>query len=232
MPNIAENTPAHRLLRAMTAIVGAPGYAYLQHFKDDFLQIDHSILLEDFELTSRYVWVVTMNGTHLTRIGIHPKQNSWAEATLDAGSQSSALGAKIYLLSAGGGVREVTRAQAITAMNEYQFKVNNGVVTDRRNDRAIAFKLTKFFDSKENRSCTAVQFQCENAGNLDLRTLLALRDIATQESIIAWHSFFCSVRDLTVNGQDWSALMAAKQAAAQEVSTAVKEIEDDVCSFA
>ena len=79
----------------------------LQAYEQDFYLYDKVAIQDGWTPEGKFLWVITPNGTHLTEIGIHPKQNDWALATVHSGYKTR----EIYLVSAKG-IKQLTVEKA------------------------------------------------------------------------------------------------------------------------
>jgi len=204
---MSEQMSAMAISMAMTAIVEKPGYVYLQAFKDDFYKHDKATILNELAPGARYLWVVHPNGTHLTRVGVHHRQNEWATATIESGLHATSLGAEIYLISTAG-VRKITEIEAKAELRVWQYAVANNTVRDVKGRLIGVFEVRKHEKPGDGNHYTNVVFQSACLPCLGKADLLALRDIGLSESTVAWQSLFVQTETLTINGHCVTELLA------------------------
>lgn len=204
---MSRQLSAMAIFHAMTAIVEQPGYVYLQAYKEDFYKHDKTTILNELAKGARYLWVVHPNGTHLTRIGVHPRQNDWATATIESSLRATSLGAEIYLISTAG-VRKLTEIEAMSEIRVWQYAVANNTVRDARGRLIGVFEVRKHSKSGDGNHYTNVVFQSACLPSLGKADLLALRDIGLSESTVVWQSLFVQTESLTINGHCVTELLA------------------------
>lgn len=188
------------IFNKMKSIVEQPGSPFLQSYKNDFYTHDHEVISKDLHPGRRFIWVLGPNGTHLTPIGIHPKQNEWALATIHNGLTATAAGVAIYLITTNG-VTELTPARAKQEIQGLKFVVTNGVVRKLCGDLFATFNLRRFLKPGNGNQFAEARFDVPNFEHLTMSDILAIRDIATSEAILAWHSFFVQIDEITINDQ-------------------------------
>ena len=77
MCKLSEN-----LFRQLERIVSAPD-CVLQHYRQDFFKFDFEYLERTIAPGVQYLWILRDNGTHLVRLGVHPRMNSELEAVFE-----------------------------------------------------------------------------------------------------------------------------------------------------
>lgn len=184
---------------AMAAIMEQPGYIYAGGVKDLY-RYDKERILNEFVPGARYLWVVSSNGTELTRIGVHSKTNEWANATMVCALTSSSRGAEIYLVS-DFGVRKISESQAKTELDHMDYVVDDKSVHDANGRLLAVFEVRRHFKAGDGNNYAHVTFETKESERLTKSDLLALRSIATSEAVLAAQSFFVKVETLTINGR-------------------------------
>ncbi len=196
----------HDIFSAMAAIMEQPGYLYAGGVKDLY-KYDKERILEEFVPGARYLWVVSSNGTELTRIGVHSKTNEWASATMVCGLTSSRLGAEIYLVS-DFGVRKISESQAKAELDHMDYVVEGRSVHDANGRLLAVFEVRRHFKAGDGNNYAHVTFETKEPELLTKSDLLALRSIATSEAVLAAQSFFVKIETLTINGRCITELIA------------------------
>lgn len=190
---------ATTVFETMKAIVEQPGYPYLTHYKDDFYLHDKATILNELVADAKFAWVVNPSGTHLTRIGVHDKQDEWALATIKSGLTSSNLGAQIYLVSLAG-VQKVNEAMIQSEIKLRDYVVSNNAVYRKGGQLLAVFDIRNSTKPGDGNQYCHAMYQTTNLAALTRSDLFALRDIATSEAVRLRQSFFVKVEVLTVNG--------------------------------
>ena len=203
---------AAAVIAMMKAIVEAPGYQFLQHYKEDFYNSDVATISEVFGPQVQYLWIVRPNGTYLTRLGVHAKQNEHALTTYECGVKATAVGVEAYLVSELG-VRKVTLQQIQDLMKCCHYVLVEKTVR-------VAGEIIAGIDVRRvtkpgngNHYVHAV-LQSPCLERLTVADLGALRDIAAYEGVALWSSFFVQVEVLTINGQDLNTVIETRKAPA------------------
>ena len=199
---------ANQLLAAMQQIIETPGYPYLVSHKEDFYLIDTATLRANFSAGVRYLWVVNKYGTHLTRLGVHPRANSWARATVMSGIQSSDLGAQLYLLN-DEGVKLISREQADAEIGRMDYTTVGKVVRRQCGASVATVNIGSYgFDEGGSRFCNLV-LHCESPDTLKQADLTALGAIAACEAEEHAQAFFVRVDSILLNGMPIEAYLAS-----------------------
>jgi hypothetical protein len=190
---------AAEIYREMKSIVEAPGYKYLQSYKDDFYKHDAHTINNELVDGSRYLWVVGPSGTHLTRIGVHEKAAEWAKVTVSSGMTATNLGVEIYLVTTKG-IKKLDEKQALAEIakpNDYSYA--NGVVRDRSGAVLASIDVSKKTRPGDGNQYVVAKAQCKDPNELSTSDILALRDIAQYEGSKAWSSLFIDLESFTIN---------------------------------
>ena len=231
MKNKSIGLTASQLIEAMKRVVEAPGYPYLKSYKDDFYKHDCIAIQETYGHGVRYLWVVNPYGTHLTRIGVHPRQNEWAVATMESGLRAYDIGVALYLISESG-VRQITEQQARCELARWDYACSNANVRDSKGQLLAVWDVEPFRKPSDGDQYCKVAFQSPRLQFMSHSDLLALRDIAVCEGIKAWQSFFVRLDTITVNGMDLSELIvAAKGTSTGEPLSELPEEQHDAESI-
>lgn len=203
----ATPDPSFPTWDAMRKIVEAPGYPYLQHYKVDFEKYDREILQAQWAPGNRYLWVVRTMGTHLGRLGVHPKLDEMLIAALDTESQKA-----IYLVE-GTSVKEVTLAKARDLLKHLDYRVVGGVVHRGHGEASgiASFKVTLHPWRGDERPYGSVGFSGKPADQLTLGDLVALAQIASAEVVREAQSLMMPVKAVTYNDEDLYGLIPARQ---------------------
>ena len=199
---------ANKVIADMREIIDQPGYPYLVSHREDFDVIDVQSLRANFSTGARYLWVVKQCGTHLTRLGVHPRADSWARANINSGITSSELGAQIYLLS-DEGVKLISCEEAETEIQRMDY-TTVGKVIRRSSGEAIATIniASSGYDDRGNRFYNML-LQSESPDSLNRADLTALGAIAVCEAEQHAQTFFVRVDSILLNGKDITTHLAS-----------------------
>jgi hypothetical protein len=203
----AVTEPSYPTWNAMRQIVEAPGYPYLQHYKVDFEKYDREILQAQWASGSRFLWVVRTMGTHLSRLGVHPKLNEMLEAALNSES------AKAVYLVEGTSVKEITESKARDLLKQFDYRVENGVVhRGRGTDSGIAsFTVTLHPWRGDERPHGEVTLVGKPADTLTIGDLVALAQIAGAEVVRESQSLLMPVKAVWYNDEDLYEVIACRR---------------------
>ncbi|KLR59287.1 hypothetical protein [Diaphorobacter sp. J5-51] len=108
----------------------------LQAYEQDFYLYDNHALQSGWTPEGKFLWVITPNGTHLTEIGIHPKQNDWALATVHSGYKTR----EIYLVSANG-IKQLTVEKAESEIKKLDYIVDGSTIKDKTGEVLAYMRL-------------------------------------------------------------------------------------------
>lgn len=103
---------------AMGAIVNAPGYPLLTHYRVDFEKYDLTYLEAAWHEESRMLWVVRDSGTHLIPLGVHPRLTEQASAVF------AMSGAQDYFLLSNKGIRRIDLAHAKGEVSRFHWRLD------------------------------------------------------------------------------------------------------------
>jgi hypothetical protein len=190
--------PSDILFEKMRAVVEAPGYPLLQHYKQDFYQHDRKTLRETYAPGMSYLWVVRSHGTDLEPLHIDPRDSERALVALKYDDE-----ARCYVVSEAG-VREVSRQQAKDRLAKFDYEVRNGFVMKNGNVN-LGFVEVQSVLGRGQRKVT-VHFHSSTArASLTERDLVALRRIAVGQAIMQSQSLFVPCMEVTYNGESIAA---------------------------
>lgn len=192
-------TSAANIYDKMKSIVEAPGYKYLQSYKDDFYKHDNHTINRELVDGSRYLWVVGPSGTHLTRLGVHEKASEWAKVTVESGMSATNLGVELYLVTTNG-IKKIDEKQALSEIakpNDYTH--SNGVVRDKSGAVLANIEVNRESRPGDGNQYVVANAQCKDPNELSTADILALRDIAQYEGVKAWSSLFINLESFTIN---------------------------------
>ena len=161
----------------------------LEAYETDFTVHDRNSIEKDWSDESRWIWVITPNGTHLTEIGVHPKQNSWAEATIQTGYKNFA----IFLLTKNG-VKEITKEKAFAEIKKMDFHIQNNVICNSSGDKLAYMQINP--RNHQARQGGQVRFTLAENKHYTNRLKHILSVIATSEMAKYYGSWFSCVDDI------------------------------------
>lgn len=200
-----------KITDAMKAVVEAPGYPFLESNKDDFYKHDLPTIENELEDGARYLWVLAKNSSHITRIGVHPKQDDWAKATISVGMQSTALGIDAYLVTTKE-VKKLSERQAYDEINRQQYTCADGMVRNSSGLAIATIHLQKKTKPGDGNHYFTVQYNKTGWADITRKDALALRDIAINEGILTWGTLFVRAEQISLDGIPIEELIAIKPA--------------------
>ena len=180
---------------AMVSIVTQEGYPLLNHYKQDLYKYDFENLMRSHTRGARYMWIVRDSGTHLVRLGVHPKMNEELEAVL-----ALYRDCEIYVVQ-DARLKQISREQAAEELKKLDYSVVNGQVIGPKGPLA-------WFNVRSQPRYTASErayaVDCEACPGtfITAKDLLALIQIVQSEMIKAAQSFFVCVDEITLNKLD------------------------------
>lgn len=193
-PSVPLFGRARSVFDAMRAVVEAPG-SILKHYKQDFYKYDAAYLGRTHGI-GKHLWILRDSGTHLVRIGVHPRMHMELEAALDIG-----CAAEIYLIDPDRvSVRSITKGRAHDLIKQYEYTTQNGCVL--KGGETIASLNVSFTPYSDGRSPQGIVKISSTGATLRKADLIALRQIAECEVIAASHSLFTGTQSCTLDGQD------------------------------
>ncbi len=190
--------PSDILFEKMRAVVEAPGYPLLQHYKQDFYQHDRQTLQETYAPGMSYLWVVRAHGTDLEPLHIDRRASERALVALNQCAE-----ARSYVVSEAG-VREVTRQQAKERLAKFDYEVRDGFVMKNGNVN-LGFIEVNCMPGRGQRKTTVHYHSAQARDSLSERDLVALNRIAVGQAIVQAQSLFVPCLDVTYNGESIAA---------------------------
>lgn len=195
-PALPDDPHVNAVFDAMRKIVEAPD-AILKHYKNDFYKHDRDSL-HAFAAQGKFLWCINKNGTHFGALGIHKRTVGMVEAGINS---SSGIDRQIYLVDGDKvTVKQISRASALTAMKDIDYKVVGTQV--RRGSTLIAtmdVNLTSLSSGKAPAGIVSIEPIADV--KMSLRDLIALREIALCEVIEKAGTLFIRADEVTV-GKD------------------------------
>ena len=185
---------AQKILDQMSAIVEqCKAKGLLSAYEDDFRVHDTRNIRDHWLPQSRFIWVITPNGTHLTEIGIHASGNEWAEATINCGYENKAL----YLI-ADGRVKPLTYQQAMAEAKRLNFTVVDSCIMDKSGTVAAHMHLKPV--RTETTQGGEVRFSLPEGGRYTDWLKHVLKNIALREVSRYYRSWFVSLDEIVFDG--------------------------------
>ena len=166
----------------------------LSAYEDDFRVLDTRNILENWQPQSRFIWVITPNGTHLTEIGIHASGNEWAEASINCGYENKAL-----FLIADGRVKTLTYQQAMDETKRLNFTVVNSCVLDKSGCVVAHMHLKPV--STESTQGGEVRFSLPKGESYTDWLKHVLKAIALSEVSSYYRSWFVKIDEIVFDGE-------------------------------
>jgi hypothetical protein len=198
------------IIDRMRSVIEAPEYRFLTHYKSDFYKCDVDYLNRTEAPGSRYLWVVRETGTHLVRLGVHPKIHEEGTAALHVCAPAKR---EVYLVD-DKGLTRINDERATQLLKQLDYHVSNGVVYKGR--VAIAsFTVETSRWSIGKPPAGTVRFAALQQ-YLALETLVALRQIAESEVVVATQSLFTRTESATLDGVDLFDMIQAQQKSLHE----------------
>lgn len=158
----------------------------LTAYRNDFFVHDKEYLEANWNSESTMVWVVTPNGTHLTEIGLHVRQNEWAIATLQTGYRDQAA-----FLVDNRGLHAVTKEKALAACKALRYSLSGTLVKNQQGHTIAA--LTMRPRRVQAAQGGDVEFCLAENVKLSPELRHALNAIAVSEMVRHYGSWFCKV---------------------------------------
>lgn len=181
-----------QIFSLMEAFIASVKGRLLTGYPNDFFVHDREYLQANWNSASRMIWVVTPNGTHLNEIGLHSKQNSFADATLHTGYRDQA----IFLVD-NRGLHPVSKETAAEACKQLDYAIDGNLVKDRTGQSVAAFSLKA--ERRQGRQGGTVEFTLSGAQRLSCELRHALNAIAISEMVRHYGSWFCHVDEVVIH---------------------------------
>lgn len=112
-----------QVFEAMRAIVEAPGFTRLTHYKQDFYEFDKRQLEHWWHPEAQAIWIVRECGTHLHFIGAHQRSIEQVEASLGVTGEDDFVAHVTPK-----GIRKVTKDQAHWIGRKLVYSSQNGTL--------------------------------------------------------------------------------------------------------
>lgn len=161
----------------------------LENYQKDFFEFDRNFLQSQWTSEGKFIWVITPNGTHLSEIGLHKKQNEWALATIHTGYKNVAI-----FIVAKSEVKEITKEKAEAEIQQLDFHVNQGVVCNSSGDVLAYMHISP--RQNQSRQGGEVRFTLAENKHYTNRFKHILSVIATSEMAKYYGSWFSCVDDI------------------------------------
>ena len=202
---------ALKLYLCMEKLAQSPALSFFQHYREDLTVHDRRELVEWGDTGFQYLWIVRDSGTHLFPLGVHPKINEAATATLVHVSSAIRRGLyKVFAVSDASGVVEidVPKASQLLRSTRYHYEVLDGMVFRCRPTREpLANMHIRYARPHATDHGWHAQFQSRRAPNH--KDLCALRLIAQCEVSSAAHSLLQGPSSIVVDDKDIGQAIAA-----------------------
>jgi hypothetical protein len=194
--------------QAMAELLGRPEMSYFASYRDDFFVHDRREVVDFGAPGCRYLWAVRESGTHLTRLGIHPRHDQWMAAVLEQFEHDEAMADKRgtrprtrFFLVAGTKIKEQTApaARALLAVPHEYFVSGCAVCTrgDTGPQTLASFHL-KWEGGWDRESQATLQFQTARPLSVDAVTALRLigQCIVCEDA----GSLLAKIKSITIDG--------------------------------
>lgn len=182
---------ASQIYEAIRAIVESDGYELLKNYKEDFYTHDRVGLDTYWSESSRAIWVVTPNGTHLNFVGHHKKQIDAVQASVSTGYSST----EVYLLNPEKGVVRITDKQATEEAKRLDYHLSGNMILGK--DGGVLAYMS-MDESRAIRNTARVHFEPAESYTGSKGQLSALNSIALYETIDRFQTLFVRVERITV----------------------------------
>lgn len=181
----------------------------------DFKDVDLPMVRFYNTAITEFIWVINPYGTHLNPIGLHPRSNLAALASIEC-AESAGYDFEVYRIHKG----RVCRLSADVAKHEthkLHYQTTSRVVTRSSNRQRIASLSIEILNKELHAEIeiTSIDESC-----LTTEDLVALYQIALCEAISAAHSLWVKPRTIRLNGSDLHDLITFRRAAGQALRPA------------
>lgn len=182
-----------QVFEAMRAIVEAPGFTRLTHYKQDFYEYDKNHLEHWWHPEAQAIWIVRECGTHLNFIGSHQRAIEQVEASLGITGADDFVS---HVTSKG--IRKVTKDQALWIGRQLVYSSRNGALLLRGKPIGTVHVET---ERRLGELFCTIDFhsgQLPSVVNDALRQTLI--SFAGHEAVERNHTFFVRIHDVRLNG--------------------------------
>lgn len=208
------------IYNAMLALLALPEMAFFTNYRDDFLVHDRRELINWGAPGADYLWIVRSNGTHLSRLGIHPSCDKYMEAALDSVSRSDPA-ARVFRVSSRG-IRELTfdAAKQLLAHTPHLYTLKDHQVLFGAGIDAVHLATLALQRTTDENLGYLWSVEVTSDRDLGLNHLVALRELALASVVKASGSLLVSPWRVTINGVE---ITAAVEDAQRAQSSCVSE---------
>jgi hypothetical protein len=213
---------AARLFSLMRPVIDSPD-SRLKGYRNDFYVHDRDYL-RSTHATGQYLWIVRENGTELRKLGLHPSENDWLQATMNVTAARD-----IYVVDADrmtvSNVLDDTHAEQL--MGRFRYSMQDGVIS--KDGVSLAHASTELVagGGGERGRAHVTLTSLQPVPDSELPALLRLAEIQAREQ---GQSLFTPVERVILDGQDLYAMLAPVVAALDSRSTwygVIKALPDE-----
>ena len=197
--DFGHNLLAKSVFEQVLAVVSAPGYRLLHHFRSDLLS-DGKMLRHHYGPQSRALLIVRDCGTDLCFLGSTPSDNDWARAML-SNRKREGLPVDCFLLQSGQ-VRSSSLDEGLSLLQTLKtYTASANKVLSPQGDHFANYSVRRDMRPMDAALRACVRFESLNNHSLGLAQLRALRRIAYGLANAEFSSLFASLSSLTLDGQ-------------------------------
>lgn len=211
------------LFEAMAALLQLPQLAFFKHYRNDFFEHDRRELVDWGAPGARYLWVVRASGSHIVRLGVHPKHHEYGIAVIEQLRHARGAEARIFEVSSHT-IAEIDSGSALRllAAGPFEFQVRGSSIV-RRSRGGVERSIASLRIDLESRYADLPlrHVRITAADKLTAEEIGALRIISQCEVMLQAHSLFAAPASILIDGADISDAMQAVRVAAP-VETEVK----------
>jgi hypothetical protein len=172
-----------------------------QAYQTDFTNHDLPYLRKHWSKDSKFVWVITPNGTHLARVGVSKSGNNWASAALDNSYSKSA----VYIID-GQKLIKSTRDKAMPLSKQLNYIVEANGAVKHKGESIAVIAMTQRFESGVGWKHSLKIDTLNN--KVTKESVSLLYEIGVGEVEKKAGTFFISFDSITINGKSLEDVLA------------------------
>lgn len=199
-------------------IVEMPGYPFLQHYKEDFYKCDKHHLSRTLADGVRYLWIAREHGSHLVRLGVHPKMHEAMIAVLDNHTDETMDIRLIEVTSMDmpAKIVKIKASRACDEMRRLNYKIEGSIITNRAGEKiaSVTIKITGWNQGKAPYGTVYIQPVRASNGEpkaISRADLIALGQIGECGVIEESQSLFTPAKEIWFGDRDFEEMIAPKK---------------------
>lgn len=181
----------------------------------DFKDVDVPLVRFYHTAITEFIWVLNPYGTHLNPIGLHPRCNLTALASIEC-AESAGYDFLVYHIDKSR-IRRIVPASAKHLTRNLHYQTNDCVVTRSSNRERIATLSVEILN--QNLDAT-IEITSIDESRLAATDLVALYQIALCEAVGAAHSLWVKPQAICLNGSDLYDLITCRRSVAKALRPA------------